>query len=260
MARLVGILNVTPDSFSDGAEWLDADKAIAHAKRLWADGAAILDIGAESTRPGAMPVSPEEEWRRLEPVLKALEDRARISIDTRHAETARRALDLGVGWINDVSGLKSQAMINAVKDRDCKLVVMHSLSVPADPAVTLPENGDPLPALIEFATERVQTLQAAGITKERLIFDPGIGFGKTAAQSLAILQRIKELTSLGLPLFIGHSRKSFLKSFAGEDMEKRDLATAAFSLLLAREGVEYLRVHALTLNRLTLESIGTYES
>ena len=239
--KLMGIINVTPDSFSDARAHFDADAALVAIARLIEEGTDVIDIGAESTRPGATPITAEEEWQRLEPVLAQLSrfSGAVFSVDTRHGETARKALGLGIGWINDVSGFADVAMVEAVKDSQCRLVVMHSLSVPADKNIVLSESADVIEEVIAFAQKRFAALKAAGIARERLIFDPGIGFGKTAAQSLALLRDIKCLNVLGVPLLVGHSRKSFL----GGVLAARDDATLVVSHYLADCGVEYVRVH-----------------
>ena len=252
--QIVAIINVTPDSFSDGGANFSADKAVAAIGQAFADGADVVDIGAESTRPEATPINHEEEWARLEPVLKKYHTGGIISVDTRHAETARKALALGVDWINDVSGFQDNEMIAAVKSSDCKLVVMHSLSVPADKSIVLPENIDVVDELIEWAKNRFTLLEKAGIQKDRLIFDPGIGFGKTPQQSQDILNRIEEFKVLGVPLFIGHSRKSFLMMEAKSNAEK-DTATLAISRKLTANGVDYIRVHNVKLHRQMLEEL-----
>ncbi len=158
------------------------------------------------------------------------------SLDTYHPQTAKRAIALGIDWINDVSGFEP-AMIDAVKDSNVSLVFMHNLGVPADKNKTLPEDTDVIATLLKWANDKISQLQKAGIKKERLIFDPGIGFGKTAAQSWQIINNAEKFKMLGLPIFIGHSRKSFLGD--GE----RDAATIAASISMAKKGVDYLRVH-----------------
>lgn len=247
MVKLVGIINLTPDSFSDGGMLASTDHAVAYANELVEAGAAVLDIGAESTRPGATPLSAEEEWARLHAPLAAIcsavKGRAVISVDTRHAATAKNALALGVEWINDVSGLADAAMLAVLSDSECNIVAMHSLTVPADANVILPEGKDPIEAVLEYAETLSARLAQAGIARERLILDPGIGFGKTPEQLLELLRRIDELAAAGYPLFVGHSRKSFLKAFTGGKPELRDAATLAVSLVLARRKVDYLRVH-----------------
>jgi len=240
--KLVGIINLTPDSFSDGGKLGNTQAALDAISRLIGQGARVIDLGAESTRPGALPVSPDEEWRRLEPVLQALatvkQPGVSFSLDTRHAETARRGLELGIDWINDVTGFASPAMVNVVKSAPCTLVMMHSLGIPANKSITLPPTADAAATVIAWAKERLQLLETQGIDRSRVIFDPGIGFGKTPAQSLAILRDIKKFAALGLRVLVGHSRKSFLAGFSD-----RDDATLAASLYLAAQSVDYLRVH-----------------
>ncbi len=250
--KLVAIINVTPDSFSDGGQYASADAAVAAIAQATHDGADVIDIGAESTRPGAVPVSLEEECRRLQPVLESLKRFRGVlfSLDTRHGETVKRALPYGIDWINDVSGFASIDMVQAVAASDCKLVVMHSLSVPADKSVVLPPDCDPVHELLAFAKARFAALEQSGIARTRLLFDPGIGFGKTPEQSIEILKRAEEFAVLGVPVFIGHSRKSFL----GQP-ENRDAATLAVSRTLAAKGVDYLRVHNVKLHRSMLEEM-----
>lgn len=251
--RLVAIINVTPDSFSDGGQYEKPDSALAAIAAAISEGADVIDIGAESTRPGATALTAEQEWERLEPVLAGLSRfkgmHVVFSLDTRHAANAKKALGYGIKWINDVSGFSSPDMVHVAAGSDCMLVVMHSLSVPADTSVTLPEHADPISELLHFATDRFAALEAAGIERERIIFDPGIGFGKTAAQSLDIIKRIHELQVLDVPLLVGHSRKSFLSQYAAGVSQDRDEATLAISKQLAAEGVDYLRVHDIAAHR-----------
>ncbi len=241
--QLVGILNLTPDSFSGDGK--TADQALAAIAAMAKEGIAVIDIGAESTRPGAVPLAPEAEWARLEPVLKEALPRRdfRISVDTRHAETARKALAMGAHWINDVSGFQDSAMIEAVSASECRVVMMHSLTVPADSRIVLPEDQDVVETLIGWAEARLHALEKAGIARSRVIFDPGLGFGKTPAQSLHILKNLQAFKALELPILIGHSRKSFLKGFADESLEARNALTLAVSALLMEQNVDYLRVH-----------------
>ncbi len=236
--KLVGIINVTPDSFSDGGENILPQAAIANIKRLIAEGADIIDIGAESTRPNATAISQEEEWRRIEPVFAGLgKISVPISIDTRYAGTAKKALLLGASWINDVSGFANPEIIEAVRNSNCKLVVMHSLSVPADKNIILPLGYDPVQLLLDWAKERFAELGRAGISRDRIIFDPGIGFGKSAEQSLVIIKNVARFKELGVSILIGHSRKSFMGKETGDD------ATIEISQFLAENSVDYLRVH-----------------
>ena len=246
MPELVAILNVTPDSFSDGGAFFSPDAAISAIADIAGRGADIIDIGAESTRPGAMPITPQEEWERLGPVISALPHfpNVKFSVDTRHAETAAQALKSGVQLINDVSGFANAAMIAAVKDSDCRIVVMHSLSIPADKNRVLPESVDVVAELLAWAKSRLVNLEKAGIARSRMIFDPGIGFGKTGAQSLAIIRNIAKFDALGVPIMVGHSRKSFLANFGN-----RDKATLIISQYLAEQGLDFLRVHDVAAHR-----------
>ncbi len=245
MTQLVGILNLTPDSFSgDGMQ--SADNALTHVDAMIADGAHIIDIGAESTRPGAPWVSQEEEWRRLHPVLSALGDRLKkvqFSVDTRHASTAQRAITLGVRYINDVSGAHEPDMLAAVCEQDCTLIAMHSVTVPADPRRTIAPEDDPVEVVMQWADTLLARCEKAGIPPARVVIDPGIGFGKTAEQSLLLIKNISRLKALGTPVMIGHSRKSFLSMFTDRKAADRDPETLAISYYLASQGVEYLRVH-----------------
>lgn len=247
MSKLVGIVNMTPDSFSDGGR----GNALEHIAQLIAEGASVIDIGAESTRPNAMLISVEEEWNRLEPVvqpaLKAWGGKVQFSIDTRHAATAAKALALGVDWINDVSGGEEPEMWPLMRAYpQARYVLMHSLTVPANPMVTLAQEADVIEELLLFFATKLVEMQ---LEEHQVILDPGIGFGKTAEQSLQILRRIGELSVLRLPLLVGHSRKSCF----GGPMENRDGATLAASIYLARNRVEYLRVHAVGLHAQALK-------
>lgn len=247
MTKMVGILNITPDSFSDGGKWRDPEALYAEVGSWLEAGIDMIDVGAESTRPGAEPLSAEDEWERLQELLPSLirqvQGKALVSLDTRHAATAHKALEAGVNCINDVSGFVCPRMIEAVAARHCQVVVMHSLSIPANTQEVLPEENDVMEALNLFFTTRIAALKAAGIVAERLIIDPGIGFGKTASQSWEILRRIDALRIHNVPLYIGHSRKSFLKEVADVPADARDVITLGASGWLMQRNVEYLRVH-----------------
>ena len=247
--RIMGIVNVTPDSFS-GDGLLGGDP-VAVAEALVEAGVDILDIGAESTRPNGQAVSPEDEWQRLQALLQALAQRpwrtrVQLSVDTRHAASAARALALGVDLINDVTGLGDPQMPAALADSRsaCAVVVMHALTVPVDPAVTLPEDCDVVAEVLRWKDAITARAQAAGISPQRLVYDPGLGFGKNARQSLALALRTRELVQSGGQWLIGHSRKSFLKLFSAADAAQRDDLTLAFSAQFADAGAHWLRVHA----------------
>jgi 2-amino-4-hydroxy-6-hydroxymethyldihydropteridine diphosphokinase/dihydropteroate synthase len=246
----MGIVNLTPDSFSDGGELGDLETVERHVRELVGAGAAIVDLGAESTRPGATPLSADEEWARLEPALARLVDRyrgdvlrPRFSIDTYHVTTARRALALGADIVNDVSGLTAQPMIELAATTGAEFVAMHNLGVPADKARTLPADQDPTAAVESWLEQRIEEWQRAGMDLARVVFDPGIGFGKNALQSLRILRNVERLHRFGLRLLVGHSRKSFMHHVAAAERGDRDLFTVGASLKLCDAGVDILRVH-----------------
>lgn len=249
MTELVAIVNVTPDSFSDGGESATPEAAIAHIRRAFAEGAAVVDVGAQSTRPGAAMLSAEEEWSRLAPLLSAAVAVAReyggkLSVDTFRPPVAERALAAGADWINDVGGFENPEMVAAVRRSRCSLVVMHALGIPADPSAVLDAGIDPVKTVFRDLQARVEHLEKAGIARERLILDPGIGFGKTPMQSLELILRAGELRHpLDAPLLYGHSRKSFLTLFTAAPPPERDDLTLAFSAVLIAQNVRYLRVH-----------------
>lgn len=248
MTGIMGIINITPDSFSDGGRYSDKDAALAHAAALISAGADMLDIGAESTRPGATPISAEAEWQRLAPILPELLALARgrntpVSLDTRHAETANKALALGVDWINDVSAGGNEALVDAVAASHAGYIVMHSLGVPASKTHVLPPDCDPVAEITRFFGELITKLERRGISRERLILDPGIGFGKTAAHSMQLLWYSPQWQrELGVPLLIGHSRKSFLTLAGGEKADRDSLTLLASSFLFTGH-IGWIRVH-----------------
>lgn len=245
--KLIGILNITPDSFSDGGRYTHIEQALAQAEKLINDGAAILDIGAESTRPGATPLTDAEEWQRLEYVLPAIKQQLQgreilLSIDTYHPETARKALEIGVDIVNDVSGCESEAMQDLLGSSDANVIIMHNRGVPADHNI-IPEEHDAVAEVRDWAAQRLELLARKNIAPHRVIFDPGVGFGKNASQSLQLLCSIEAFKTLGVPLCVGHSRKSFLSCFSKHPAQNRDIETLAVSLHLAIQGVDYVRVH-----------------
>lgn len=243
---LMGIVNVTPDSFSGDGQL--AEQAVRHAEAQLDAGADILDIGAESTRPGAIPLTADLEWARLEPVLNGIiaqrwRSRVRLSVDTRHAVTAARALALGVDMINDVSGLQDPEMAEILVDHTCDIIVMHALSVPAEPHHMLPPDCDVVAEILRWKKHITERVRAHAIAPERLIYDPGIGFGKTAEQSLRLIEHASELKKSGGRWLYGHSRKSFMGLGPHASTAERDAATQNYSRQLAEAGVDYLRVH-----------------
>jgi dihydropteroate synthase len=244
---VMGVLNITPDSFSDGGVAFDPKRAIALAEEMEWGGADIIDIGAESTRPGASPVDAAEEWRRLGPVIAGLQNRVRVplSIDTYRAETAARALDHGVAIVNDISGLQFDSELGAVVAASgAALVLMHTRGRPRD----MYEQATYHDVIAEVARElqdRVQHALSRGIAAERLLIDPGLGFAKKAPQSLTVLAALDRFATLGRPLLVGPSRKSFLSAAAGgiAGAADRDWATAAAVTAAVLAGVHIVRLH-----------------
>jgi dihydropteroate synthase/2-amino-4-hydroxy-6-hydroxymethyldihydropteridine diphosphokinase len=251
----MGIVNLTPDSFSDGGELASWGSIEAHLDRMWEAGAQIIDLGAESTRPGAAQLTAAEELHRLVPVLERVLAKFRpqrlrplISVDTYHTETAARALALGVDIINDVGGLTAPAMLELAATHAADWVAMHHVSLPADPSRTLPVDADVGAAVERWLEERLTVWTRAGLSLDRILFDPGIGFGKNSLQSLALLRDIRRFHKYGLRCLVGHSRKSFMQSFGSHDAHELDLATVGASLRLCQQGVDVLRVHNVPLH------------
>lgn len=248
---LMGILNVTPDSFSDGGEAIKLDSAVKKGLQLIEEGADILDIGGESTRPGAEPVSVEEELHRVIPAIEALSAQTPIpiSIDTTKAEVARQAIRAGAVIINDISGLTfDPAMIPLAAETKAGVICMHILGTPQT-MQDHPEYEDVVSDLKTWFGERLQALLDSGIESERIVLDPGVGFGKTAEHNLEILSRIQEFKDLGYPVLIGHSRKRFLSKLLGRSVEERLAGTVGVSIALADQSVDILRLHDVATNR-----------
>ncbi len=250
LPQWMGIVNLTPDSFSDGGELGDLATVEQRVAGLVGAGAAIVDLGAESTRPGATPLTADEEWARLEPALARLVERyrgdvlrPRFSIDTYHVTTARRAIALGADVVNDVGGLVDPAMLELAATSGAEFVAMHNLGVPADKKRILPVAEDPTDLVERWLEERMTQWQRAGLDVGRIVFDPGIGFGKNALQSLRLLRNVQRFYRFGLRVLVGHSRKSFMHHVAAADRADRDLFTIGASLELCAAGVDILRVH-----------------
>lgn len=246
---VVGILNVTPDSFSDGGAYLDPSAALRQAERMVQAGARMIDVGAESTRPGAVPVPEDEEWRRLEPVLCALVERypsVPVSVDTVKASTARRALEAGAWVINDVSGLRLDPGIAEVcAEYGAGLVLMHSRGGVGEMAsYRYAEYADLEGEVVRELELAIRVAEERGVHRGRIVVDPGLGFSKTPEQSLRILGRIEVLKVLGCPVMVGPSRKRFLGAVTGKDVPERDLATAAACVVAYWLGASLFRVHA----------------
>jgi len=241
---VMGIVNVTPDSFSDGGAWLDPEAAIAHGFVLVAQGAAILDVGGESTRPGAQPVGEDEELRRVLPVIEGLAGAgARLSIDTSKAAVAAAAIDAGATIVNDVTALRGDRRMAAlIAERGCDVCLMHMLGEPRTMQRD-PRYDDVVGDVREFLAARLAHAVAQGIDERRIWLDPGIGFGKTVEHNLELLARLDEIVALGRPVVVGTSRKSFLGTITGREAGDRVAATIATNVLALARGASVFRVH-----------------
>ena len=242
---IMGVVNVTPDSFSDGGVFDDAQAAIAHGRRLVAEGAGIVDVGGESTRPGADPVAEPEELARVIPVVEGLAglDGVQVSIDTMKARVAEAALDAGASYVNDVSAFRHDPdMAALVADRGVDCCLMHMLGEPRTMQQD-PRYDDVVDDIRAFLEERLAGAVAAGIAEERVQLDPGIGFGKTLEHNLELLRRLDELVAIGRPIVVGTSRKSFLGRITGRDVTERVPATVATTVIAYERGARVFRVH-----------------
>ncbi len=240
---IMGILNVTPDSFSDGGKYFDVDKAILHAKEMIIAGADIIDIGGESTRPGAEEVSINEELNRVIPVIKEISKlEIPISIDTYKPHVAEESIKAGANIINDISGLRNQEMVNIVAKNKVPIIIMHMKGTPKTMKDKAFYKDDVVNEIIDYLREKIQIAQEAGI--KDIIIDPGIGFGKTVEHNIQILNRLNEFKILNKPILIGTSRKSFLGKLSGTlDTEKRLETTIASNVLSIINGANIIRVH-----------------
>lgn len=263
MTLVMGIVNVTPDSFSDGGRFLDPDVAIAHARSLRAQGADLLDVGGESTRPGAERVAPRVEQRRVLPVVEALASEGLlVSIDTMNASTARAAVTVGARIVNDVSGgLADPEMLAAVAETDADIALGHWRG-PSTQMYARADYADVVSEVLAELRERVGAAEAAGIPRSRIVVDPGIGFGKRGEQNWQVLRALPQLSELGCRVLIGTSRKRFLAETLGEDADlaRRDLATAVTSVLAERGGAWAVRVHDVPTTRDALAVARAWEA
>ena len=256
---VMGIVNVTPDSFSDGGQFLDVGAAVDHALQLVADGAELLDIGGESTRPYSEPVTVEQELQRVLPVIEHVSDRVLIpvSIDTSKAAVARAAIQAGAEIINDVTGLEGDPeMVRVALDTSAGVCVMHMQGTPQ----TMQDNptyGDVVAEVCDYLQQRRDALVAAGIARERICLDPGIGFGKTHEHNITLMAQCDEFHTLGCPLLVGHSRKGFLGKLIGDKEADRTYATIGAALSLAVQGVQIVRVHDV---RAVREALAAFEA
>jgi len=248
----VGILNVTPDSFSDGGKYLNLKSALNRAKELLEEGAEIIDIGGESTRPFSDPVPEEEELKRVIPVIKTIKKEfpdSIISVDTYKSKVAEEALKAGANIVNDISALRFDSnMVEVIKDFNCPIIIMHMQGNPKTMQIN-PTYKDVVKEVKEFLQKRIEFLVEKGIPFENIIIDPGIGFGKTFKHNLQILKNLESFQELNRPILIGHSRKSFIGEIINKPPFQRDGGTIGISLFAYLKGVHFLRVHKVDLNK-----------
>ena len=244
MPLVMGIVNVTPDSFSDGGQFVDPSQAIAHAEQLLKEGADVLDVGGESTRPGSKAVNADMEWARVEPVLAELVKwNVPLSVDTQRPETMRRALDLGVDIVNDVNGFRAEGAVQAMQSSKAGGVVMHMQGSPRD-MQTNPHYTDVCETVRAFLSARLDCLGQAGVQADRLLVDPGFGFGKTLSHNVALLQATRQFAQLGAGVLVGVSRKRMVGELCGQpDPALRVSGSVAAALFAAQEGAGVVRVH-----------------
>lgn len=241
---VMGILNLTPDSFSDGGKFPTLDSAISHAEQMMAEGVDIIDIGGESSRPGALPLSDEEELERVMPVLYALRDCGKpLSVDTCKPLVMREAIAAGADMINDINGFRAEGALAAVSDSEVALCIMHMLGEPRS-MQHHPQYEDVVTALTQYFKDRVAECSLAGIAQRRLCIDPGFGFGKTLPHNLALLQNLRHFQqALGLPVLAGLSRKTMIGALTGKPVEGRLAGSLAAALVAAEQGARIIRVH-----------------
>jgi dihydropteroate synthase len=242
---VMGIVNVTPDSFFDGGRFYDAQEAVDHAVRLVEEGADLLDIGAESTRPGALPIDEQEERRRLIPVVTAIAKAVSvpISVDTSKTAVAKAAIDAGAVMVNDVTGLRGDpSMADLVAETEVGLVLMHMQGTP-ETMQQAPQYDDVVGEIAQFLAERARVAMDHGIARDRIVVDPGIGFGKTLAHNIDLLAHLHTFVSLGFPLLVGPSRKGFIGHLTHQSVEDRAWGTASVVALAVQQGAKIVRVH-----------------
>lgn len=241
---VMGILNVTPDSFSDGGQFHSLDLALSHAEQMIAEGVDIIDIGGESSRPGAQPLPLEEELRRVMPVLYALRDSGKpLSIDTCKPEVMREAIAAGVDMVNDINGFRATGALSAVKEADCALCIMHMQRDPLTMQIE-PQYRDVAGEVAMFLRERVAAMEQENVDRRRLCIDPGFGFGKTLEHNLALLKNLGKIAAdVGLPILAGLSRKSMIGTITGKPLEQRLAGSVAGALAAVAHGAQIVRVH-----------------
>jgi len=246
---IMGVVNVTPDSFSDGGHYLSLDAAVAHAQRLIDEGADLLDIGGESTRPGAAAVSLEEERRRVLPVLEALlTSNIPLSVDTQKPQLMREAAVAGAAMINDVNGFEAADALQAVSGSDCAVCIMHKQGQPQT-MQQAPQYRDVVAEVDAYLRARIAVAESAGIARSRLVIDPGFGFGKTLAHNLSLLRELDRVAAAGVPVLAGLSRKSMIGALTGREVGERVFGSVAAALIAAQRGASILRVHDVAATR-----------
>jgi dihydropteroate synthase len=242
--QIMGILNVTPDSFSDGGDFFSITAALERARRMVEEGAAIIDVGGESTRPGAQPVTPDEELRRVLPVIEALHDTlpVPVSVDTRKPQVMRAAVAAGAGMINDVNALRAEGAVGVAADLGVPVCLMHMLGEPKS-MQTAPRYTDVVEEVIGFLLDRASDCLAAGVARDHILLDPGFGFGKTAEHNLRLLRHLDRLTEQGYPVLVGLSRKSVIGQVLGLPVDKRLYPGVALAVLAVWQGAAIVRCH-----------------
>ena len=253
----MGIVNVTPDSFSDGGHHLHRDAALAHAHQLIHEGADILDIGGESTRPGALTIGVQEELDRVMPLIEGLRDAPiPLSIDSCKPEVMRTALAAGISMVNDINALQQVEALAAVTASEAAVCLMHKQGSPQT-MQEQPQYQDVVAEVLQFLRARIAAVEAAGIARKRIVVDPGFGFGKTLAHNLALLRDLKVFDELGVPVLAGLSRKSMLGTITGQDVEHRDYASVAAAMLAVQRGAKIVRVHDV---RATVDALKVWQA
>ena len=246
---IMGVINVTPDSFSDGGLYLSMAAAVSHARQLIAEGADLVDVGGESTRPGAAPVTLEEEQRRVLPVLEALADAGvPLSVDTQKPELMRAAVAVGAAMVNDVNGFQAPGALAAVADSNCAICIMHKQGDPQTMQQS-PQYADVVTEVRDYLQQRIAAAERAGIARDRIVVDPGFGFGKALDHNLELLRRLDELAALNVPVLAGLSRKSMIGKLTGRDAGDRVAGSVAAALLAVQRGAAIVRVHDVAATR-----------
>ena len=258
--QLMGILNATPDSFYDGGKYFDFEKALHHGTKLIQEGADLLDIGGESSRPGALPVSLEEEKRRVLPLVEAFSSQIKVSIDTAKPEVAKAAIEKGARFLNDITGFQNPEMRKVALETDVDLCLMHMQGIPQNMQNSPHYPGGILAEITCFFQKQIDLLLQEGIEPKRIILDPGIGFGKTVEDCLTILRNLRHFQALGFPLLIGISRKSFLSKIFQKSSEELLSTTLVMNTISLLDGVSILRVHDVKEHRQAIDMVTLFKT